>query len=151
MTLNYTDITGFESRIPKRIMAMSTDDMPVNGGMPNTDYIIEFLASAESTVDSYLSSRYLIPIRANDGTVPSVIINACYIIAKYWLYARRNALSPEVSDQYNNIMSWLKDIQKGNADLPVLDANGNQDTNYITDIITGEEDPQIFRSSGVLF
>jgi phage gp36-like protein len=46
--------------------------------------------------------------------------------------ARRNALNPSVESEYQNAMSWLKDISTGKANIALPQLDGTFDTSNAT-------------------
>lgn len=145
MPLHYTTFTEFEQEVPLMVQGMASSDLPINGAPPVETVVIQKLTAAESVVDGYLQVRYPIPLRAPDGTVPEIIKQAVHTIAKYYLYSRRNAVTPDILEQYNATMTFLKDVTRGLANIAVMNAQGQTDTSFDIEIITGEEDPQIFK------
>ena len=140
--LRYTTYKKFESEVPTLIQAMATNDTQdfnVNG-----NFVIDKLSSAESMVDGYLQTRYSVPVKSEDGTVPVIIVQAVHTIAKYYLYQRRNNVTADIQAQYENIIQWLKDVSTGKSNIAVANEEGETDESFEIDIVTGEEDPQMF-------
>ena len=131
LRLIYTKPTDIYEVLPRTIVTQITNDNPGKGS--ENDFIYtERLKSAENTVDSYFSERYKLPLIAQDGTVPPEIKDAVLTIAKYKLMARRNALNPSVESEYQNAMSWLKDISTGKANIALPQIDGTFDTSNAT-------------------
>ena len=131
MTLQYTSVSELSEVIPEAILGKITRDTAGTG--PAVELILrERLKAAENTVDGYLGTRYRLPLIAADGTVPPEIKDACLIIAKYKLYARRNALTPGIENEYQNIMGWLKDVSTGKANIALIQADKSYDLSQDT-------------------
>jgi phage gp36-like protein len=147
--LHYVTLAEFESEVPMLVQALTTNDAQMSGGIREETYVENKLKASESMVDGYLGTRYTIPVKAEDGTVPEIVKQAVFTIAKYLLFARRNNLTPDIADQYTNTLTWLKDVSAGRADIAVFDADAVLDPVYEFTIITGEENPQIFGGSSL--
>lgn len=139
ISLYYIAAEDITEVVPARIIAQITDDTSAGSGANvNHPIVLELLKASESTIDSYLSGRYALPVKASDGTVPPVIRDAVLSVAKYKLYARRNAVTPDIQAQYDGIISWLRAISSGKADMPLIEADGNFDTSRNLTLLTGE-------------
>ena len=76
---------------------------------------------ADSLINGYLRARYKLPLKS----VPTFIKTVATDICAYRLYSRRPQKIPEhIVTNYNNSLSALKDIQKGNL---LLEATGEDD------------------------
>lgn len=124
MALRYITLSELVNAIPEVVQGSTTDD--VANSETRVDAIATQLAeSAEEEVESYLSVRYTIPYEASDDTVPNSIKRAIFTITKYNMYARRDAIDAGIQTQYDNIVSWLRRVVSGDANIPLLDASGN--------------------------
>lgn len=120
-SLRYTSNADLINEIPENIQALLTDD-----GTTLTiysDIVTSKLLAAESQFESMVANVYNIPVQAEDGTVPEIVKESIYVIAKYKLYGRRDAISREIQEQYNAVMSWLKSVARGEATIPILDSS----------------------------
>lgn len=145
ISLYYISAEDITEVVPARIIAQITDDVSTGGGVNvNHEIVLQLLKASESTVDSYLSARYKLPVTATDGTVPPVIRDAVLSIAKYKLYSRANAVTPDIQAQYDGIISWLRSISTGKADMPLIEADGTFDTSRDISLLTGESYDGIF-------
>ena len=72
------------------------------------------ISDASSEMDSYLASRYRLPLPA----APPVLLVVCADLARYLLY--KDAPTEEVRQRAEDARAWLKDLAKGYAhlDLP---------------------------------
>ena len=74
----------------------------------------------DSLINGYLRARYSLPLK----TVPAFIRTIAADICVYRLYSRRSLKIPEhVADNYENALSALSDIQKGNILLETSSEN----------------------------
>jgi phage gp36-like protein len=123
LNLTYTSPTDLIELVPKAILEQVTRD-ELNGN--DRPYIVfERLKASENTVDSFLGVRYKLPAKASDGTTPPEIKDAVLVIAKYKIYARRNAVNASVQAEYDATMNWLKMIASGKIDLALPREDGN--------------------------
>lgn len=72
------------------------------------------LDAASQEADSYLATRYAVPVTATP--LPEHLVQAVCDIARYRLYA--GAADQEVQNRYDQAVSWLKDVSAGRALLP---------------------------------
>lgn len=72
------------------------------------------LTAASQEADSYLATRYAVPIAANP--LPEHLVEVVCDIARYRLYA--GAADEEVQTRYTQAIAWLKDVSAGRALLP---------------------------------
>jgi phage gp36-like protein len=83
--------------------------------------VVTALDDASADIDSYLSTRYPLPL----ATVPGAVKRVCIDIAMYHLSGNRT--TEEVENRYKNAIAWLRDVSKGVAGLgndPVEAASG---------------------------
>ena len=116
----YTDII---SLISKDTLLQLCDDDNVGDivvSPPNTAYsnIVAAIAKADAKIDSYIDSRYALPL----ATVPDQVRDASADLALCNLYYRRRELDvPEgIERREKNVIAWLKDVQAGRASIPDL-------------------------------
>lgn len=71
------------------------------------------IAAATATIDSYIGTRYALPL----ATVPSAVQKVCEDLARYELHT----VEPTklVTDKRDQAIAWLKDIAAGRASLDV--------------------------------
>lgn len=130
LQLIYTHPTDISELVPDAILKKVTQD-EINGG--TRPFVIqERLKASENVIESYLGTRYKLPLLASDGTVPPEIKDAVLVITKYKLYARRNAVNQSVQAEYDSVIEWLNRIAKGHIDLALPQLDGGH-----TDVSTG--------------
>ena len=71
------------------------------------------LADSESEINSYLSTRYTVPL----DSPPEIIESACCDLARYRLYASHT--TEEVQQRYKDRIKWLISVAKGEASLGI--------------------------------
>lgn len=80
---------------------------------PDTRKLNRALTDASALIDSYLSSRYTLPL----AVVPAVLVQHCCTIAFYYLCDQR--ASDQARDRYREALAWLKDVMNGNVPVGV--------------------------------
>ncbi|HIF5574520.1 gp436 family protein [Pasteurella multocida] len=79
---------------------------------------------ATETVDGYLRSRYLLPLK----TVPTIVRNICLQLARFWLYSRRpegKGFPENVKETYAQALKDLERIQNGKLHIGLAELNEN--------------------------
>lgn len=124
MALRYITLSELVNEIPSALQGSLTDDTP--NSETKVDAILTAQGeAAEEELESYLSERYALPLQASDGTVPNSIKKAIYVIVKYYLYGRRDSIDAGIQAQYEGIINWLKAIAIGKANVNLIDASGD--------------------------
>lgn len=84
-------------------------------GSLNESRLTGALERASDEADSYLSSRYAVPL----NPVPRVLIGYINSMARYHLCGNSYAQDAEpVTRRYEAAIAWLKNVAKGVADIP---------------------------------
>lgn len=119
----YCDHNDIVRLISKETLLQLCDDDDVGDivvSPPNTAYsnIVSAIAEADATIDSYIDSRYALPLEST----PHQIKNASANLALCNLYFRRRELDvPDgIERREKKWLSWLKDVQAGKASIPDL-------------------------------
>lgn len=81
------------------------------------------LESASSEIDSYVSTRYDVPLASPGNMVKQV----CVDIAVYRLAYNHSALTDEMRTRYEDAIAWLKAISKGDAAIVPEDGSGEDE------------------------
>lgn len=123
-TLFYTTYQECEDYLPDRLLGALTDDS-TGSYNPIESIITDAIESAEDEVNSYLAKRYTIPVKASNGNIPSRIKTLVFTVTKYLLYTRAGLLTPEIDSEYNNAISYLSRIARGDITMPALDDDGS--------------------------
>lgn len=93
-------------------------------GEPDTDSFTRALAKASSEIDSYLSTRYDVPI----DPVPPLLVQYTVDIAIYRCSSAPGAgLSEEKRVRYDDALKWLRDVSKGVAGLGLDEPEDNHE------------------------
>lgn len=100
---------------------LSNDGTGLN---PTSDIVAAAIEESEAEAESYLAKRYSLPLKSTDGVVPPKVKAVMITMAKYNLYARRNATSSEVKEAYDSAVNWLLAVSRGDADVPILNEAG---------------------------
>ena len=115
--MNYASVTDFRERF--------ASDSEVEYLMDETgdDRIAEILNGVEAEVDSYLARRYSTPITLDassslDDVLENKLKSVTLDIAVYRVMGRQDEGSEIKKYLHDLALAWLKDIAKGNADLP---------------------------------
>ncbi len=112
MYCEYSDITA---SIPEAQIASLTDD--TNGETVDEDIVNQAISSADELIDSYLRSRYGVPLT----TVPLIIKELSVELAIYNLYKRRfrTDIPEPIQENFKIQISILKQIQNGTMNLGI--------------------------------
>lgn len=81
------------------------------------------LSDASGLMDSYLSTRFALPL----AETPALLKRLCIDVAVYWLSEDGGGATEEKRQRYEDAISWLKRISKGEAELG-LDSDSGGDT-----------------------
>jgi phage gp36-like protein len=100
--------------VPRRITTQEaielTDD--TNSGNVVEQTIIDVLAEASGTIDSYCRVRYSTPLQTSEQ-----VKGLCLDIAEYILFSRRRRCPETVKDRFSDAIKMLRDICDGKAAL----------------------------------
>lgn len=107
------------SNLPELIEQIGLDEALDLAGNPdgslNESRLTEALMRASDEADSYLASRYAVPL----NPVPRVLAGYINSMARYHLCGNSYAQDAEsVSRRYEAAIAWLKNVAKGVADIP---------------------------------
>lgn len=69
------------------------------------------LADADDEINTYLASRYTLPLTA----VPTVLKRVAADIARYYLYDDR--ATEQVTKRHSDALRWLREVANGSASL----------------------------------
>ncbi len=83
----------------------------------DTTTVENALADASSLIDSYLSTRYPLPLVA----FPDLLQRLCVDIAVYWL-AKDGETTEEKRQRYADALAWLERIATGKVALNITDS-----------------------------
>lgn len=89
------------------------------------------IADADSVIDSHLQSRYTLPL----GAVPTVLTRFACDLVRYFLYD--DGAPDHVKTRYDNAMSFLKAVARGEVNLGLSAAGATAKTNDVAQVETG--------------
>lgn len=88
-------------------------------GVADADVIAAALTHADNTINGYLAVRYAIPL----SVVPDLVRTWAVSIARYRLH--RDGAPDQVVRDYNAAIAALKDVARGQIDLPIDPNDGS--------------------------
>lgn len=103
----------------EEILQLSNIDYP-EATTINEDVVNRAIADAAAQLDSYLATRYQVPL---SDPVPAIIRNYTCDVARYLLDKDRPR--DEVTRRRDLVFYYLKDLSAGKANLPGLDTNNS--------------------------
>ena len=83
------------------------------------DKVSTAIADATSEINSYLVSRYELPL----FEVPAIIKSVCCDLARYRMFA--NQATEEINTRYKDRITWLRSVAKGQAGLGISEKQNN--------------------------
>ena len=110
--MGYCVVQDLVDRYGQAEMAAITDRTA--GTTLDTAVAQRAIDDAASEMDSYLASRYRLPLTA----APAVLLVVCADIARFLLYKDRP--TEEVRKRAEDARAWLKDLAKGYASLDLV-------------------------------
>lgn len=100
------------SLLGESIASQLTDDQL--GTYVNTSFLTDIITNQTALMDNYLRGRYTLPL----SNTHYILTNICFILTKYELYKRRNAITDRMQAEHLEAMKQLNDLRKG---LIILD------------------------------
>jgi phage gp36-like protein len=111
--MSYAQVTDMQARYPNRDLVQLTNEDPTLTTV-NTTYLQTFLNDASDEIDTYLESRFVLPL----SDPPATLTRVCCELAMYHLNALRPihdlAFAKEV---YERNLAILKDVRDGELTL----------------------------------
>lgn len=103
--------------IPSQILLDLTDDD--EDDEPDSAIILKVITDADVLIDSYLQSRYTVPISPVPGLIKTISVD----ISTYNLYARKvlDEFPKAIEKKYNNSIKLLEALRDGKMSLGVTD------------------------------
>lgn len=112
----YIELQDLVDELGEEILVQLTDDSDT--GEINEVVVSKAIASAEGTFESYIRTRYSLPVPATQ-----MVKSRCLNLAIYELYRKRATFDDGVfkvkKTAYDETISLLRDIQSGKAALDV--------------------------------
>jgi len=107
----YCDSTDIEMRLggdDLRTLADHDGD-----GIPDAGVLSQAVASAGALIDSYLGTRFSVPI----SPVPDVLLTRAVSLAIYFLKLGRDSVTDDARRQYEDDVAWLREVVAGSVTL----------------------------------
>lgn len=82
-------------------------------GAIDTELVEDAIARASGLIDSYISSRYALPL----SQPPVVLQQPCADIAVYMIANEHGRATEMMRDRYRDAISWLKDVAASKAHI----------------------------------
>lgn len=111
--MTYASQTDMAARYGMQNLVELTDRADPSTGELNTVVLASALADADALIDAYAGRRYAVPL----SPVPAVVIDHACAIAYYKLH--RDRYPDEVRKAYDDALSFLGEVTRGNVILPV--------------------------------
>ena len=139
--MSYITIDDIRRRVDPAKLVQLTDDNKT--GNVDEDMVQEFIVDAEGTVESYLRTRYTLPVPATPK-----VKSLCLDVVVFKLFERRPT-SGDIFDArkraYDQAISFLKDVQAGKAALDVAAAEETKTSPGTADeVLSGPSRPSPF-------
>jgi phage gp36-like protein len=111
-------------------------------GIADSTVVDQAIASAQAVIDSYLGTKFSVPV----APVPDVLKTRAVNLAVYFLKLGRDSVSEDVRRQYENDVTWLREVVAGAVTLGVeptpAESSGSPSVRYDTQPrIFGRDDP----------
>ena len=104
------------------------DDLAMDVDL-GTDYTLSLIAQSSRLLDSYIGSRYVVPLTA--AAALSTILPHAVNMARWMLLERRFAGRYDTEGArylYEQAINWAKDVRDGKSDLPGATTIGTSTT-----------------------
>jgi len=88
-------------------------------GAVDASKVTQAITDASASIDGYLAGRYQLPL----ANVPAVLNRLAADIARYFLYD--NGASEQVQKRYDDAITFLMAVSKGNVALGLSDSGGD--------------------------
>lgn len=106
----YCTLTDIVNVIPEKELINLTNDIPSRDSSVDEERFEAVSNDADSLINGYLRARYMLPLKDIPRTIVQIAIDVC----AYRLYLRRPQKIPDhITNNYNNALTLLSDIQKG--------------------------------------
>lgn len=119
LTALYATLEDMRRAFGEAELVQLTDRHAPRTGLVDVAVLDRALISADTIIDSYLASRYAVPLAA---PIPRVIVDLACDIARYRLYDQ--APPAVVTRRYERALDRLRDYQAGRAKIPGLKGTG---------------------------
>lgn len=107
----YCTLDNIKAMMDEEDLISFTDD--VGAGVVDTDVTDEAIADADAEIDSYVMTRYSVPL----NPVPAIIKKQSVDIAIYNICSRRQRVSDEVRQRYEDVIKFLEKVPAGKVGI----------------------------------
>ncbi|MBU1193967.1 MAG: DUF1320 domain-containing protein [Proteobacteria bacterium] len=107
----YCTLNDIQDMMDEDEIIRFTDD--TGAGTINTDVTDKAISGADALIDSYLASRYSVPVTP----VPDILLNFAVDIAIYKICSRRSQAPEEVRTKYEDAIKWLEKVASGKVKI----------------------------------
>jgi phage gp36-like protein len=115
--MSYITNADIESRLGTAAYIALTDD--AGSGTADGDKVDEARLGAEGEADSYLATRYQVPVSVSlEGEVAAVLKTFVLDLAAYRLHSRRPPVPADVVRRRQEAVEWLVRVASGMVQLP---------------------------------
>jgi phage gp36-like protein len=109
----YCDYEDVEARLGRQdLLALADHDQD---GAPDSAVVTQAIASAQAIIDSYLGTKFSVPV----SPVPEVLRMRAVSLAVYFLKLGRDSVTDDARRQYEDDVSWLREVVAGSVSLGV--------------------------------
>jgi phage gp36-like protein len=95
-----------------------------SAGQPDGDRLTAALVRASREADSWLASRYVVPVVSADGSDPQPLTAYVGDMARYHLTGGDAQEAGPINRRYQEALTWLKAVASGTVDVPGATENG---------------------------
>lgn len=82
-------------------------------GVADAAFVDQTLARTDEVIDSYLRSRFSVPL----ASAPGMVRQCAQFIARYYLF--ENQAPDRVVEDYKQALRWLSEIRRGDLDIGI--------------------------------
>ena len=111
----YASIAQIIDRLGERQVVALTDRWCM--GEVDNDRLTAALVAASVEIDSYIGTRYSIPVMVDP--VPLTLVDVCIDVAVYKLSRGDGVLTDEVKVIYDRAVKWLEKVRDGKASVGI--------------------------------
>lgn len=122
----YCSLENLLEHLSEDVIIQLTDDE--GSGEINQGRVDAAIEKADDLIDSYLRSRYTLPLAITPGLIRSLSID----LSIYNLYARRleSKMPESIEARYEKAVGDLQRLQKGDMVLDVQETGGSAPSDY---------------------
>ncbi len=115
--MSYVTNSEIQSRLGTQAYIQLTDD--TGSGSADTDKVDEARLGAEGEVNSYLATRYAVPVDlADEPDVQAVLKSFVLDLVSYRLHSRRPPVPADIVRRREEAVTWLSRVASGIVQLP---------------------------------